>query len=138
MQKIKSAAGLREAILQLERKQAYEGKILKEQFHRANESIKPINLIISTFKEVAASRDLKNNIVNTSIGLTAGYLSKILFESVTKSPFKKLLSSALMFGITSIITKNPEAVKSLGKGFVKIIRRKSGNRVNGNGKCETS
>lgn len=131
MQKINSETDLRDAILQLERKRADEGIMLKEQFDLALDSVKPINLIKSTFKKAVASRDLRDNILNTSVGLTAGYLSKILFVSVMKSPLKKLLGTALMFGITNIVARNPEAVKSLGKGFFKMIRSKSGDRVNG-------
>jgi len=128
MQKINSETGLRDAILQLESKQADEAKMLKEQFHLAYESIKPINLIKSILKEAVASRDLLDNLLNTSVGLTAGYLSKILFQGVTKSPFKKLLGTALMFGIINVVAKNPEAVKSFGNGFLKMIMSKLGNK----------
>ncbi|MFH0894208.1 MAG: hypothetical protein V2A54_07220 [Bacteroidota bacterium] len=126
MQKINSETGLRDAILQLERKQADEAKMLNEQLHLAYESIKPINLIKSIFNEAVASRDLKDNLLNTSVGLTAGYLSKILFQGITKSPFKKLLGTALMFGITNVVAKNPEAIKSFGNGFLKMIVSKLG------------
>ena len=126
MRKIDSETDLRDAILQLEIQRANEGKILKEQFYLAVDSMKPINLIKNTFKEAIASRDLKYDIVNTSVGLTAGYLSKIVFTNVLKTPLTKLLGTALMFGITNLVARNPETVKSLGKGFLKMIRSKSG------------
>ena len=129
MQKINSEASLREAILQLEKKRAAEGIILKEQFLLAYDSVKPINLIMSTFNEIVASRDLKNNLINTSVGLTAGYLTKLLFERGTKNPVKKLMGNALMMSIVNIIIKNPDTVKSLGKGFLKIFRSKPRGRV---------
>jgi hypothetical protein len=129
MQKINSETGLRDAILQLESQRAYEGKMLREQFNQAIEGLKPINLIKSTFKEAIASRDLKDNIINTSVGLTAGYLSKIVFAGVMKTPLTKLLGTALMFGITNVVARNPETVKSLGKGFFNLIRRKSAGRI---------
>ena len=131
MQKINSAEKLRDAILQLERKKADEEKMLKEQFHLVCESMKPINLIKSSFKEVAASRDLKNNILNTSIGLTVGYLSKILFERVSNSPIKKILGTALLFGMTNVVSKNSEAIKSIGSRVMKIISSKRSDGMNG-------
>ncbi len=137
MQKINSAIRLRDAILQLESKQTEERKLLKKQFHLAYESIKPVNLIKGAFKEVAESRELKDNILNTSVGLAAGYVSKILFEGTSKSPIKKILGSVLMFGITNLVTKNPEPVKSLGKKFLEIIRSKSADSVNGVGNSQT-
>jgi hypothetical protein len=119
--KINSEIALSAVIVELEAKQIAEGKLLKEQFQLTYESLKPVNLIKSTFQEVVASQDLKDNLLNTSIGLTAGYLSKVLFEGTTHNPVKKLLGSALMFGITNAVAKNPEAIKSLAAGFFKMI-----------------
>ena len=129
MQTIDSETSLREAILQLESKWIDEGKNVKEQFFLTIESIKPINLIKSTFKDAVASPDLKDKILNTSVGLTAGFLSKIIFQSVLKSPVNRLIGTAVMFGISNVVAKNPEAVKSIGKGFFKMIRGNSGKRV---------
>jgi hypothetical protein len=84
-----------------------------------------VNLIKSTFKEAVESPDLKDNIINTSVGLATGYLSKLLFVNVSHSPIRKLLGIALQFGITQIVAKNPEAVKSFGKKLMKIISPKS-------------
>lgn len=121
MHQINSSTQLREVILDLEIKQTGEEKILKQQFQLAYESVKPINLIKSTFKEVTASQDLKDNLLNTTVGITAGYLSKKLFEGVSDSPLKKLLGTALMFGITNAVAKNPEAVKAAARGIFNLI-----------------
>jgi hypothetical protein len=131
MQKINSADELRDAILQLENRQMEEGKMVRDQFYLAYESLKPLNIIKSVLKEASASPDLKGNIVNTSIGLTAGYLSKILFVGVSKNPVKKLFGSVLMFSITNLITRNSDTVKSLGQKFLKLIRGGKDESVNG-------
>lgn len=122
MQTIISESDLRYAILQLESKQAEESTLLKAQFLVAVESIKPINLIKSVFTEAVESEDLKHNMVNSSIGLSAGYITKILFQGFSHSPIRKLLGTALMFGIKNIIAQNPEAIKSGGRIFFKTIR----------------
>jgi hypothetical protein len=121
METIKSERALKAAIHQLEITQANEGRMMKEQFHLAYESVKPVNLIKSTFHEVVASQDLKEKLINTSVGLAAGYLSKALFEGTSHSPIKKLLGTALLFGITNAVVKNPEAVKSVGRGLLDIV-----------------
>ena len=124
MQKINTEADLRNAILQLETRQIQDVKILKEQFHLTYDSIKPINLIKNTFKQVGESQELKENVINTSVGLATGYVSKILFEILSGSPVKKLLGSVLMFGITNLVAKNPEAIKSFGNKVFKNINNR--------------
>ena len=135
MEKITSEAGLKAAILQLELKQAHERKVLRAQYLLAYESMKPINLVKSTFKEVTASPELKDEILNTSIGLATGYLSKMLFQGASHSPVRKLFGTVLMFGITNAVTNHPEVVKSVGKGLVNFmvgisIRARNSHTVN--------
>lgn len=130
MQKINSATGLREAILQLEIAHAEEGRLLKEQFNLAYESVKPINLIKNTFREVVASPGLIENILNTSVGLVAGYLSRLLFVNVSHSPLRKMLGIALQFGVTKLVAKNPEGVRSFGKILLKNIMSKFAHSAN--------
>lgn len=122
MQTIITQTDLRAAILMLESRQAEEGKLLKEQFLVAVESIKPINLIKSAFSEAAESTDLQDNLVNSTIGISAGYLSKVLFQGVTGNPIKKIIGTAIMFGIKNLVAKNPEVVKSGGRAIFNLIR----------------
>lgn len=132
MQQINSSKKLADVIILLESKQADQGKILREQFHSTYESLKPLNLIKSTLKEAAISGELKDNIMNTSVGLAAGYISKKIFEGMSNNPLKKMLGSALMFGITNIVTRNPEIMKSIGSKFLNGIIFKPANKgVNG-------
>ena len=131
MKTINSTSELTEAILLLETRQADQGIQLREQFNLTYESLKPLNLIKSTFREAASSRELKDNIINTGTGLVAGYLSKKLFEGVSHS------GSALMFGITNMVSRNPETIKSLGQKFLNGISFKPVDKnVNRNDKNE--
>ena len=121
MKKIESSVALRQAIVELESTQTVEQRIVKEQFHLAYESMKPINLIKSTFSEAAASPEIRQKVLTTTVGLAAGFVSKKLFEGASHSPLRKLFGTALMFGITEVIARNPEVVNAATKGIVKII-----------------
>lgn len=121
MQKLDSTTTLNDAILELETRRAEEGKMLKEQVNQAYESIKPINLIRSTFKEAIASQDLREDIINLSLGLVAGYVSKKVFSGMEESPLKKLLGTSLQFGITLFIVNNPETIQAISDGIIKFI-----------------
>jgi hypothetical protein len=118
MQNIASAIELKDAIRSLEETQSVQGRALKEQFFIVVESIKPVNIIKSTFKEVASAPDLLSNILSTTVGLTAGYISNKTVVGASGNLFKKLLGTILQFGITSLIIRNPEAIKSFGQGLI--------------------
>jgi hypothetical protein len=125
MSKLSRQADLKSAIHTLELKQANDRKNLKTQFEKTFEALKPTNLIKSTFKEMTESVELKNSLVNTTVGLTAGYLAKILFQSVSHSPLKKMIGSALLIGITNIVSKNPKAIQTVLSKTIGLMRTKS-------------
>lgn len=121
MQKIDSTSTLSEAILELEARKAEEGRMLKEQVNHAYENIKPINLIKNTFREALDSQDLRADVINLSLGLIAGYVSKKVFSGLEDSPVKKLLGTSLQLAITVFIIKNPETVQAIGNGIANFI-----------------
>jgi len=125
MQKITSQSALKLAILQLEQRQEEEGRILKEQFKLTYNSLKPANILLGAIKDLSSSALLKDNILNSSVSLGAGYASKMLFQGIVSSPIKKILGSALMFGVTKLVSKNPDFIKTLEMGFLKIFGTKS-------------
>ena len=124
MQTITTDMSLRDAILQLEQKRMEEGMIIKNEIHHLYESIKPVNLIKTVVQEVSESAEIKDNILNNSIGLIAGYLSKKAFESVTKSPAKKIIGTAIMFGVKKLVAQHSETVKKVVAGIFNLIRNK--------------
>ena len=114
MQNITSTVQLKEAIRLLQEQQAFQGLVLKEEFFNVMESIKPINIIKSTFSQVSSSHDLIGNILSTTVGLAAGYISNKTLVGSSANLLKRLFGTVFKFGITSLIARNPEAVKSLG------------------------
>ncbi len=118
---IRSGTDLNAAILQLETRQAEETQILKENFYAICESLKPVNLIKNTFKEVTESTDIKNHLLSTGLGLATGYLTQIIFEEKSDSPLKKLFGATLQFGVTSLIANNPEAIRTFGAEIADVF-----------------
>jgi hypothetical protein len=124
MQDIIDAAGLKNAIQLLEAEQADKGQLLKEQFFATYESFKPAKLLGSTLKEMIASPYLIENIIDTTIGLATGYLSKKIVVGVSSNIIRRLLGSALQLGVTSLVSKHPGAIKSAGQVIFKTIFHK--------------
>ena len=112
MQNITTALELKESIRLLEVTQVAEGRICKEQFYVVLESIKPVNLIKNTFNEVVSSPNLMNSVLGTTIGLAAGYLSNKTVVGSSENLLQKLLGTLLQFGVTTLIIKNSESIKS--------------------------
>jgi hypothetical protein len=124
MQNIIDAAGLKNAIQLLEAEQADKGKLLKEQFFATYESFKPAKLLGNTLKEMIASPYLIENVIDTTIGIATGYLSKKIVVGVSSNIIRRLLGSALQLGVTSLVSKHPGAIKSAGQAIFKNIFHK--------------
>jgi hypothetical protein len=124
MSKIDSLETLRQSILLLEKRQSDEEKLLREQVKSAYQYVQPANLIKSTLKVISSSPDLKESLVSTTVGISVGYVSKLLFQGASHSPVRKLVGTALMFGITNMIAKHPEVIKSIGNLFSKSTNPK--------------
>jgi hypothetical protein len=124
MNKITTVEGLRNTIQLLEIKQNKELALLKRQFHDTYDSLKPINILKNTFKEFTASPEIKDNVLGVATGLTAGYLSKILVDGVSHNSFTKIVGSLLQLGITNVVSKNTEAIKSVIGFFTNFFRKK--------------
>lgn len=124
MQKITTVAALKSAILQLEYKQAKEWPVLKEQFLITYENLKPLNVLKNTFKELTTSPDIKKGLLDTTIGLTAGYLTKAVIVGVSRNPAKIILATFLQLGITNIVARHPERIKLVASGIVNFFSKK--------------
>lgn len=93
------------AIQALKGKQQTELILLKTQFEKTYESLRPFNLIKNTITEVATSPSLKKSILNNAIGLATGYLSKKFLLGSTHNPIKKILGTIVEFGIANFVAK---------------------------------
>lgn len=112
METIKNTKELNVAILMLTNQQNLEEISLKKEFKSSYESLKPINILKNTIKELVEAPDFKEDLFNTSISIASGYISKKIAVGDSKNPFKQLLGSALQMGITSIVSKNADSIKS--------------------------
>jgi len=124
MENITSTAELKKAIQLLEIEQAINGQLLKEQFNLTFESLKPINMLKSTLKDVASSPYLIDNILGNAIGLATGYFSKKIFIGASGNIIRKLFGSILQFGITNVVSQHPDGIISLGQFIFQHIFRK--------------
>jgi len=102
MEKISSVAGLKNAIQVLEVQQRIKGHELKEQISLTYESLKPVNLIRNTLKDLFSSQYTTENISGAAMGAVSGFLFKKLFIGASANKFRKLVGNVLQFVFTDI------------------------------------
>ena len=112
MAKTSAVDSLKESIRLLEIRQAEEGQALKEQFRITYESLKPVNLIKSSLNELTSSSEIKNSLFETVVSILTGYLTKKMMVSSNSNPFMKILGAVLQFGVTTLIAKNAETIRT--------------------------
>ncbi len=124
MQNRSSTAVLKDTIQLLETEQEIEGRILKEQFYRTYESLKPVNLLRSSIRDVASSPYLIDNIIGTAVGLATGYLSRKIVIGTSGNLIRKLFGFLLQLGVTNTVAQHPDSIKSIGQYIYKHFLRK--------------
>jgi hypothetical protein len=131
MQHIHSKTSLRAAIVELENKQIEDKKVLRDQFHVALESVKPVNLIKGALRDVSSSPDLSNSLISKSANLTVFHFTKVLFKGIATYPRTKLVGLVLLIGVAKVVSNNPETVRVLGIGILRFfsnwLRNRSSN-----------
>lgn len=112
MEKQSAVDSLKESIRLLENRQAEEGIILKKHFEITYESLKPVNLIKNSLKELTGSVEIKNSLFETVVSIITGYLTKKIMVSSKSNPFMKIFGLLLQFGVTTVVAKNVESIRN--------------------------
>src|SRR5688572_2753551 len=105
MKKIKNADELKEVIAELEKKKDIDEAAMKYQFQETYETYKPANILKNTLSEVSASPKFRHNLLNVGLGLAAGYLSRRLMVGRQAGLLKRVIGTAVQFGVTTLIAK---------------------------------
>ena len=114
MNAILTEADLAHAIELAEQKHRKDGLLLVEEFNLALRNLQPANVLKNIFTEITSPGELKDNLVNTSAGMAAGYAAKLLVAGKSPGLVRKIVSNGISFGITNAISRNPETVKLIG------------------------
>jgi hypothetical protein len=123
MAKQTAVESLKESIRLLEIRQTEEGEQLKAQFKVTYESLKLVNLVKSSLKELTESVEIKNNLFESIVSIATGYLTKKLMVSSSSNPFKKILGVLIQLGVTNLVAKNAETIRIYITEFIDRLLR---------------
>jgi hypothetical protein len=121
MSNISSSEELKEAIQHMELEQQKISQQLKDQIDTITEELRPVNLITSAMKDVAASPYLIDSVVGTALGVGTGYISRKLITGTSGSPVRRLIGSAFQLAVTTISAKKMVPVSMIGRFLIKKI-----------------
>jgi hypothetical protein len=112
MEKSENAQKLKLAIATLEEIRDKQRTELKLHFEQTFDSLKPLNILKNSFKSLTQSPDLKNQLLDSGIGIASGLLVKNIFFRSTYNPLKKIAGVMLQAAITNLAAKNSDKIKS--------------------------
>ncbi len=122
MQTITSIDTLHEAIVALESRRREQEQQLTSHFMLIYDSLKPVNIIKNTIRDLAKSPGVQHPILNAAMGMVSGYLSRKLFIRSQSGPLKKVLGAVLQFGITNLVRIKGNAIRAGGLQLVRNLR----------------
>ena len=129
-------AGLEFAIFQLEIKASEQKKNLLVQLQQTSESLKPVNLIKSSIHDITSGPGLGNKVLNATLGLGAGLISKKLMIGPSTNILKKIAGTAFEVGVAGVVAKNAQQIKTGAAGLFKklftrySLKKKQENSIN--------
>lgn len=124
MTKITNAQELRQAIVLLEEQQSAEAKILKVEIKEAYDNLNPISLITKSIKKFTSSPNDKADMLSTAISLAMGFVSKKIMVREEDGPLKKILGTVMQIGITNLVSKNTDGIKSVVLFLINAFTKK--------------
>jgi len=122
---IHDSDSLKTAIAELKEKERREKQELVNNFNALKESLKPVNLIKSTFHNVTSTPGIGGTLFNTALSLGTGVLSKKLLIGSSNSIIKKVAGYAVKAGVTGIVASKANKIKYVGLNLIsKILGKK--------------
>lgn len=126
MERITTVAGLKSAIQILEVEQNARERLLKEQVQLTYESLKPVNIIRNTLREVFTPAYVNENLAGTALGLVSGLLLKKYFVGSSGSYIKKIVGKVIQYGITKLTAGKTEGITTAGFSILSRFLQKRG------------
>ncbi len=94
---------LHSRIKQLEELQKNQVDGLKTSAGLLLHSLSPVQLLKSTFKEVSTTPNLKRTVLNTVMGIGAGFIGRKLYIGRSHSIINKIAGPAIQFFLTNFV-----------------------------------
>lgn len=106
---------LQEKIALLEISQIESLSELKKHAQLAFDSVNPMSFIKNTISDITTSTPIKNNIVNSVVGMATGYIGKAILIGKAHNPVTRILGTILQFAISNLVSKHTGIPNTMSK-----------------------
>ncbi|NHN26909.1 hypothetical protein FIA58_014585 [Flavobacterium jejuense] len=110
MKKVDQNQLLDEKIRLLKKKQLNDFSVLKEQFFVTAESLKPVNIIKETIHDFKNSKDIKNSLLESALGIAGGFVTRKMIIGKSSNIFKKISATVIQYLVSNFITNKAEKI----------------------------
>jgi len=128
MEKLSPIESLKESIRLLEIQQIEEREIVKEQLRKTYESLKLVNIIKSSIKDLTSSTELKGNLLESITALLTGFITQKILVKSKSNIFTRMVGLVMQFGVSTLVARNAENIREFLSGLIdKLIKPKEEN-----------
>ncbi|HLP19906.1 MAG TPA: hypothetical protein VK174_06375 [Chitinophagales bacterium] len=121
MEKIDNAEQLRQAIEALEKTQQAEANGVKTQMHEVYESVRPVNLIKGTLKDIGESAEIKDSLLRIPVAMVSAYVNKQLSKEPAYTSARSVLAQTLIDTAVDTVKRNPELFNAVAKSAFSLL-----------------
>lgn len=131
MEKVTTTEELKAAIARLEYKQKEQWEGFKDNLEVAFDSLKPINLLRSTYRDFLNTPHMAENIIGTTLGLVTGFTTKKLIVRKSGNIIRNFAGGLAQMLITNFMSRYSGNLKSIGSGLIhKLFLKNKARTVN--------
>lgn len=124
MEKIKNLEDLKKKISMLEEQQKTEWYLLQSEIVQIQNSLKPSHLIKNAFADFSTSSSIKNDLIGTAVGLTAGLAAKAIAGGFSNNPIKKIFAAIIQLRVSNAVSHEPGLISNVADSLIGFFRKK--------------
>jgi len=121
MEKVTNIEEFKEAIARLEYKHKLQWEELKDNIGEAFESVKPINLLRSTYRDFLSTPNMPENVIGSILGLTTGFVTRKLIVKKSGNIVRNFAGGLAQMLITNFMSRYSGSFKAIGSGLLHKI-----------------
>lgn len=118
MEKITTSEELKAVIARLEYRQKEQWEELKDNIGETFETLKPINLLRSTYRDFLSTPNMAENIIGSALGLTTGFITKKLIVKKSGNIVRNFAGGLVQMLITNFMSRYSGNFKAIGSGLI--------------------